>query len=247
MVRRPVRTRGGSEDAEAELPDLPSPRFAGRGEHLRPRDQLADKGDEFAPHPVLREAAQGQLPQAGRGARRMRSSARARRRWRSSRSASCPPAVFVTKQTQRLPSTSVIHNCAPGYGRSLHTITRTPLGHPVRSTVSVTSATHAPSRALTRKTVGVAGGCPRRLGSVGGGVGRPCGDRRSAVDHGVGPAMGCSLGCTVAPCRDVVRPRASLSSSGSQAGCGVPGSTGIQSAIDRLQPLKKWFTLNPRV
>jgi hypothetical protein len=41
----------------------------------------------------------------------------ARRRCRSSRSASCPPLVLVAKQVNRCPSMSVNRSCAPGCGR----------------------------------------------------------------------------------------------------------------------------------
>lgn len=44
----------------------------------------------------------------------MRSSARARRRWRSSRSGSCPRTLFVANAVTRSPSGSVIRSCAPG-------------------------------------------------------------------------------------------------------------------------------------
>ena len=63
-------------------------------------------------------------------AQRMRSSHRARRRWRSSRSASCPRRASVAKAVNRCPSMSVNRSCAPGWGRSLRTITRIPSGQP---------------------------------------------------------------------------------------------------------------------
>ncbi len=56
-------------------------------------------------------------------AHRMWSSARARRRLRSSRSASCPQGVLVANAVNRCASTPVIRSCAPGCGRSLRTIT----------------------------------------------------------------------------------------------------------------------------
>lgn len=49
---------------------------------------------------------------------RIRSSARARRRWRSSWSASCPSRVWVAKAVMRYPPTSSKRNWAPGRGRS---------------------------------------------------------------------------------------------------------------------------------
>ena len=51
-------------------------------------------------------------------AQRIRSSHRARRRCRSSRSASWPPLVLVARQVKRCPSMSVNRSCAPGCGRS---------------------------------------------------------------------------------------------------------------------------------
>jgi hypothetical protein len=48
---------------------------------------------------------------------RMRSSQRARRRCRSSRSGSCPRAVLVANAVSRSPSVSVNRSCAPGWGR----------------------------------------------------------------------------------------------------------------------------------
>ena len=48
-------------------------------------------------------------------ATRMRSSQRARRRWRSSRSSSCPRQVLVTNAVSRNPSRSVKRNWAPGW------------------------------------------------------------------------------------------------------------------------------------
>jgi GNAT superfamily N-acetyltransferase len=41
--------------------------------------------------------------------------------------------VLVTKQVKRWPSMSVNRGCAPGWGRSLRTITRIPGGQPARS------------------------------------------------------------------------------------------------------------------
>ena len=68
----------------------------------------------------------------------MRSSTRAWRRWRSSRSASWRPgpprAVLVRNPVTRRPSASVIRSCAPGCGRSLRRISRVPVGQADRST-----------------------------------------------------------------------------------------------------------------
>jgi hypothetical protein len=55
---------------------------------------------------------------------RIRSSHLPRRRWRSSRSASCP----VAKAVKRCPSMSVNRSCAPGCGRSFRTMSGTPVG-----------------------------------------------------------------------------------------------------------------------
>jgi len=61
-------------------------------------------------------------------AQRIRSSQRARRRWRSSRAASWPRFALVAKAVNRCPSTSVNRSCAPGWGLSLRTMTRIPAG-----------------------------------------------------------------------------------------------------------------------
>ena len=105
--------------------------WLGEGEHLRPGGELAGQRDEGAPDPVLVESCRGRLRSPVSLAARMRSSARARRRCRSSRSASWRPgppgAVLVANAVSRCPSTSVSRSCAPGCGRSLRTITRMPL------------------------------------------------------------------------------------------------------------------------
>jgi hypothetical protein len=77
---------------------------------------------------------------------RMRSSHLARRRWRSSRSASWPFLASVAKQVNRCPSMSVNRSCAPGCGLSFRTITRRPAGQLSVSSRPVMSATQAPSR-----------------------------------------------------------------------------------------------------
>ena len=59
---------------------------------------------------------------------RIRSSHLARRRWRSSRSASCPVRASVAKAVKRCPSMSVNRSCAPGCGRSFRTMSGTPAG-----------------------------------------------------------------------------------------------------------------------
>ena len=105
-------------------------------------------------------------------AQRIRSSHRARRRWRSSRSASCPVRASVAKAVTRCPSMSVNRSCAPGWGRSLRTITRIPAGQDDRSSRPVSSATQAPGRDLAagvigrfpdpvREVRGWPGACPR--------------------------------------------------------------------------------------
>ncbi len=76
----------------------------------------------------------------------IRSSQRARNRWRTSRSASVSLVWLVANAVYRMPSRSVIRNCAPGWGISLRTITRIPSGQADRSSIVVMSATQAPSR-----------------------------------------------------------------------------------------------------
>jgi len=63
-------------------------------------------------------------------AARIRSSARARNPWWSSNSAMGRPAVLVAKQVSRMSSESVILNWAPGWDRSLRTISRRPFPTP---------------------------------------------------------------------------------------------------------------------
>ena len=75
----------------------------------------------------------------------IRSSTRAWRRWRSSRSGSWwpgpPGVVLVRNPVIRRPSASVIRSCAPGWGRSLRRINRVPGGQDDMSTHPVASAT----------------------------------------------------------------------------------------------------------
>jgi hypothetical protein len=62
---------------------------------------------------------QGQVAQAGVAGARMQSSARARRRYRSSSRAIGVCAVLVANTVSHIPSASVKRNCAPGCGRCL--------------------------------------------------------------------------------------------------------------------------------
>jgi hypothetical protein len=55
------------------------------------------------------------------------------------------PVVLVAKQVRRIPSASVNLNWALGWGRSLRTISRIPVGQPLR-TSPASSATQAPWR-----------------------------------------------------------------------------------------------------
>ena len=91
-------------------------------------------------------------------AMRMRSSQRARRRCRSSRSGSCPREVLVANAVNRSPSRSVNRNCAPGCGRSLRTMTRIP-GDQSRQ-IDHTGDLGDP-RAVTHPAIAVVGRCPR--------------------------------------------------------------------------------------
>jgi hypothetical protein len=117
---------------------------------------VAGEAEDAAPaggnDAVLCGVVQGRLRRPVARAARMRSSAQARSRWRSS--AIGRSRVFVAKQVIRMPSASVILNWAPGWGRSLRTISRMPLGQPSR-TSPASSATQALSR--TPPSVSTAG------------------------------------------------------------------------------------------
>ena len=81
---------------------------------------------------------------------RIRSSQRARRRCRSSRSGSCPRTVLVANAVIASRRRPRKRSCAPGCGRSLRTMTRIPVGQPLRSIRSVSSATLAPRRLVSQ-------------------------------------------------------------------------------------------------
>jgi hypothetical protein len=57
------------------------------------------------------------------------------------------PLVLVAKAVKRWPPVSVNRSCAPGWGRSLRTMTRIPAGQFAGSSRPVSSATQAPGRA----------------------------------------------------------------------------------------------------
>lgn len=86
-------------------------------------------------------------------AARMRSSHRARRRWRSSRSGSWPRAVLVTNAVKRSPSRSVNRSCAPGCGRSFFTHDHPHPGRPAGQVQHAGGLSHP--RAVTDPVVGV--------------------------------------------------------------------------------------------
>jgi hypothetical protein len=60
-VREPTRD---GQQAQAEPLWLPAAGPAGEGDHLGPGEQFAGQRDDLAPDLVLREALQGQVPQA---------------------------------------------------------------------------------------------------------------------------------------------------------------------------------------
>jgi len=107
---------GGGEQAQPQPFGFPGP---GPG---RPGRASPSRPGVRRPWPPARtradsaRAVQWQDAQAVSFAQRIRSSHRARRRWRSSRSASCPARVPVAKQVTRCPSMSVNRSCAPGWG-----------------------------------------------------------------------------------------------------------------------------------
>jgi hypothetical protein len=115
---------GDGEEPKAQALGFPAAGVCGQGEHLGPGEQFAGQGDDLAPELVLGEALSGRFRSPVSFAQRIRSSHLARRRWRSSMSASWPFFASVAKAVKRWPSMSVNRSCAPGCGRSLRTMTR---------------------------------------------------------------------------------------------------------------------------
>lgn len=91
---------------------------------------------------LLEVWCRGRLRRPVSRAARMRSSARARWRCRSSRAAMAVPVVLVAKQVSRIPSASVNRNWAPGCGRSFRTMSRIPVGQPLRTSPPVRRPRH---------------------------------------------------------------------------------------------------------
>ena len=56
-----------------------------------------------------------------------------------------PCLLLAANAVMRIPATSSKHSCAPGWGRSLRTMTRMPVGQQAGSMRPVSSATQAPS------------------------------------------------------------------------------------------------------
>jgi len=152
---------------------------------LGPGEQVGGEPDELEPDLVRSElepdlvrseVVQWQVPQSGVFRQRIRSSARARRRCCTSRSASRPPATLVANTVMRQPSLSVMRSCAPGCGRSRRAITRIPAGHalPVPAGMwRVSSATWAPSRGNPSGSNAAFHACRGRFSSASRIVGQP--------------------------------------------------------------------------
>jgi hypothetical protein len=120
---------------------FPAAGLAREGDQLGPGEQFAGQGGDLAPDLVLGEAPEGRFRSPVSLA--FRSLHRARRRCRSSRSASWPFFASVAKAVNRWPSMSVNLSCASGCGLSCRTMTRIPAGQPLRSSRPVMSATQA--------------------------------------------------------------------------------------------------------
>ncbi len=154
----PGQLRGGAEDPVAEPFRFPPPCLVvGEGEELHPGDQFAGEADEGAPDPVLVEVVEWQVRQAGAFEFRIRSSARALRRCRNSRSGSCPVRVLVARAVIRCPSTSVRRSWAPGCGLSFAGDHSHP-HRPVRQIEQV--GEFGDPGAVADGSVGVVGRCP---------------------------------------------------------------------------------------
>lgn len=139
--------RSCAEHPEPPSFRLPPPRVVvGQGQHLQPRGQLADEGDDGAPDAVPVEAVQREVDQLGvLGA--------------PDPVLAAGSAAVPHLQVRQLPAGGVggesgypvpvgvgVRSCAPGCRRSLRTMTRIPWGQGERLSRPVSSATQAPSR-----------------------------------------------------------------------------------------------------
>lgn len=99
--------------ATEEATGLPPAGFAQQGEHGHVCEEVEGDLDDLQPNLVLRGVVQGRLRRPVARAARLQSSARARRRCRSSSAAIGMSVVLVAKQVSRRPSAWVIRNWAP--------------------------------------------------------------------------------------------------------------------------------------
>jgi hypothetical protein len=123
----------------------PSRPMIGEADHLHPVGQFHGLLHDRAPDPVPVEPVHGRFDSPESFAARIRSSQRARRRSRSSRSDSCPRVVLLANAVSRSPLESVNRRCPPGVGLFSTHHEPHPSGQPVKSSNPVISATQAPS------------------------------------------------------------------------------------------------------
>ena len=107
---------GGGEQAQPQPLGFPGPGGARRG-RASAVQAVSSQAMATSSHQIWfwAKPCRGRLRSPVSLAHRIRSSQRARRRWRSSRSASCPVFASVAKQVTRCPPMSVNRSCAPGW------------------------------------------------------------------------------------------------------------------------------------
>jgi hypothetical protein len=133
-LRPPRATRPAPENRRSSQPfGFPAAGTAGEGSHSwGPGEQLANEAAIWHQTWSWSYLCSGRFRSPVSLARRMRSSKRARRRCRSSRSASWPFRVDVAKQVIRWPATAVNRSWAPGCGRSVRASPARPGSHAYR-------------------------------------------------------------------------------------------------------------------
>jgi len=128
--------------AAGEAFGLPAAGFCNQGEHRHPGEEVECDLDDLQPDPVLGVSCRGRLRSPVARAFRMRSSQRARLRWRSSRSASWPP--FGVGREAGQPQSVEVGEAQlgrPGAGVPCETISRIPQARCSGPGMSVISAT----------------------------------------------------------------------------------------------------------
>ena len=134
-VQQPVAQRLGLGQCEGAV----------QQQRLGPAGEVLGGQDQLQPDLVARQRSNGRFCRPVALAARMRSSTRARWRWRSSSRARSRPGWSVTKTWKRWPSWSVKRSWAPGWASSRRQIARVPSGQLCRSTQPVSSTTSAPA------------------------------------------------------------------------------------------------------